>query len=151
MCTAKQMGKVVSSACKDSSVPRCNLTRQIRESRCSTGGAKEDRGRARCGEDISFRHATCIREVLNEFKDVFPTDLPPGLPPVRKGHEFCIDLEDTTAPVHKPIYKLSPLDLEELSSKLTTWSSMDISDHRLHPMDPQSYSYPKMMEASGFV
>ena len=46
---------------------------------------------------------TCITEVLNKSKDVFPTDLPPGLPPVRKGHEFHIDLEDTTAPVHKPI------------------------------------------------
>ena len=24
---------------------------------------------------------TCIMEVVNKFKDVFPTDLPPGLPP----------------------------------------------------------------------
>ena len=61
---------------------------------------------------------TCIREVLNEFKDVFPTDLPPGLPPVWKGHEFRIDLEDTTAPVHKPIYKLSPLELEETRKQI---------------------------------
>ena len=56
---------------------------------------------------------TCTMEVLNEFKDVFLTDLPLGLPPMRKGHEFRIDLEDTTTPVHKPIYKLSPLELEE--------------------------------------
>ena len=61
---------------------------------------------------------TCIREVLNEFKDVFPTDLPPGLPLVRKGHEFRIDLEDTTTPVHKPIYKLSPLELEEAQKQI---------------------------------
>ena len=54
---------------------------------------------------------TCTMEVLNEFKDVFLTDLPLGLPPMRKGHEFRIDLEDTTTPVHKPIYKLSPLEL----------------------------------------
>ena len=43
---------------------------------------------------------TCIREALNEFKDVFPTYLPPRLTLVRKGHEFPIDLEDTIAPVH---------------------------------------------------
>ena len=62
--------------------------------------------------------ATWIREALNEFKDVFPTYLPPGLPPMRKGHEFRIDLEDTTAPVHKPIYKLSPLELEEAQKQI---------------------------------
>ena len=56
---------------------------------------------------------TSVRDVLHEFKDVFPIDLPLGLPPVRKVHEFRIDLEDEIAPVHKPIYKLSPLELEE--------------------------------------
>ena len=60
----------------------------------------------------------CVKEVLIEFKDVFPTDLPPGLPPVREGHEFRIDLEDNTAPVHKPIYKLSPLELEEARNQI---------------------------------
>ena len=52
-----------------------------------------------------------IKAVLHEFKDVFPQDLPPGLPPVRMGHEFKIELEDDTPPVHRPIYKLSPLEL----------------------------------------
>ena len=61
---------------------------------------------------------TSVRDVLHEFKDVFPTDLPPGLPPVRKGHEFRINLEDATAPVHKPIYKLSPLELEEARKQI---------------------------------
>ena len=32
--------------------------------------------------------------VLEEFDDVFPQDLPLGLPPVHQGHEFRIDLED---------------------------------------------------------
>ena len=34
------------------------------------------------------------RAVLEEFDDVFHQDLPLGLPPVREGHEFKIDLED---------------------------------------------------------
>ena len=29
------------------------------------------------------------------------------------GHEFGIDLEDDTPPVHRPLYKLSVLELEE--------------------------------------
>ena len=59
-----------------------------------------------------------IKAVLHEYKDVFPSDLPPGLPPVRKGHEFRIDLEDDTPPVHRPIYKLSPLELEECRKQI---------------------------------
>ena len=59
-----------------------------------------------------------IKAVLQEYKDIFPTDLPPGLPLVRMGHEFKIKLEDDTPPIHKPIYKLSPLDLEEAKKQI---------------------------------
>ena len=59
-----------------------------------------------------------IEAVLKEFEDIFPKDLPPGLPPIRKGHEFKIDLEDDTPPVHRPIYKLSPLELEETRKQI---------------------------------
>ena len=41
-----------------------------------------------------------IRAVLEEFYDVFPQDLPLGLPPVREGHEFKIDLEDDVSIAH---------------------------------------------------
>ena len=54
-----------------------------------------------------------IKVVLQEYKDIFPTDLPLGLPSVRMGHEFKIELEDDTPPIHRSIYKLSPLELEE--------------------------------------
>ena len=37
-----------------------------------------------------------IEAVLEEFEDMFPQDLPPGLPPIRMVHEFKIDLEDDT-------------------------------------------------------
>ena len=53
------------------------------------------------------------RLFLLDYKETFPTDLPPGLPPVQMGHEFKIKLEDDTLPIHRPIYKLSPLELEE--------------------------------------
>ena len=32
---------------------------------------------------------------------------------MREGHEFKIDLEDEVPPVHRPLYKMSPLELEE--------------------------------------
>ena len=59
-----------------------------------------------------------IKAVLQEYKEIFPTDLPLGLPPVRMGHEFKIELEDETPPIHRPIYKLSPLELEEAKKQI---------------------------------
>ncbi|MCV6577456.1 MAG: hypothetical protein OIF58_17165, partial [Cohaesibacter sp.] len=59
-----------------------------------------------------------IRAVLEEFDDVFPQDLPLGLPPVREGHEFKIDLEDEVPPVHRSLDKMSPLELEEAKKQI---------------------------------
>ena len=34
------------------------------------------------------------------------------------GHEFRIDLEDESSPVHRPLHKLSPLELEETHKQI---------------------------------
>ena len=62
--------------------------------------------------------APAIKAVLEDYKNVFPKDLPPGLPPVRRGHEFKIDLKDDEPPVHRPIYKLIPLELAEAKKQI---------------------------------
>ena len=49
---------------------------------------------------------------------MFPQDLPLGLPPVRNGHEFNIDLEDEMPPVHRPLHQMSPLELEEAKKQI---------------------------------
>ena len=49
-----------------------------------------------------------IRAVLEEFDDVFPQDLPLGLPLVRQGHEFRIDLEDDVPPGPSPFIQDEP-------------------------------------------
>ena len=59
-----------------------------------------------------------IRAVLEEFDYDFPQDLPLGLPPVREGHEFKINLEDEVPPIHRPLYKMSPLELEEAKKQI---------------------------------
>ena len=41
-----------------------------------------------------------IWQVCEEYADIFSSDLPQGLPPKRLGHEFKIDLEPDTKPVH---------------------------------------------------
>ena len=57
-------------------------------------------------------------KVCEEYVDILPLDLPKGLPPKRLGHEFKIDLEPDTKPVHRPIYMLSPLELEEAKRQI---------------------------------
>ena len=52
-----------------------------------------------------------IWKILYDFEAVFPKDLPKGVPPKWVGHEFKIDLEPDTAPIHRQIYKLSPVEL----------------------------------------
>ena len=59
-----------------------------------------------------------IKAVLNEFSDIFRKYLPPGLPLVSMGHEFKIELEDETPPLHRPIYKSSPLEFEEAKKRI---------------------------------
>ena len=81
--------------------------------------------------------SSLIRVVLEEFDDVFPQNLPLGLPPVHEGHEFKIDLEDDVPPIHCLLYKMSLLELEGPKSKLRACSSMVLSDHRILPTVPQ--------------
>jgi hypothetical protein len=55
-------------------------------------------------------------QVVQEFLDVFPEDLP-GMPPER-AIEFKIELQPGTAPIAKASYKMSPLKLIELKVQL---------------------------------
>ena len=57
--------------------------------------------------------ANCIWQACAEFVAIFPKNLLKGVPPKRMGYEFKIDLKPDTAPIHKPIYKLSPLELQK--------------------------------------
>ena len=59
-----------------------------------------------------------IKAILLDYKDIFPADLPPRLPPVRMDHECKIELEDDTPPIHRPIYKLRPRELEEARKQI---------------------------------
>jgi hypothetical protein len=54
--------------------------------------------------------------VVNEFKDVFPEELP-GMPPDREI-EFTIDLILGTTPIAQAPYKMGPKELVELNDQL---------------------------------
>lgn len=96
-----------------------NLIVQERDKRGYASGSKEIRDWVWCQEAFHQDMPQCIKEVLAEFKDVFPMHLPLGFLPIWEGHEFCIDLEDNTTLVHKPIYNFIPLELED------AWQQID--------------------------
>ena len=54
--------------------------------------------------------------VVQEFPDVFPSDLP-GVPPDR-DIDFAIDLEYGTKPISIPPYRMAPAELKELNDQL---------------------------------
>lgn len=55
--------------------------------------------------------------LLNEFRDVFPEELPPGLPP-RREVDHRIELLPGTKPPSRPTYHMSAVELAELKKQL---------------------------------
>jgi hypothetical protein len=55
--------------------------------------------------------------LLGQYSDVFPDDLPNGLPPERSV-ELKINLVPDAKPVKRPIYKLSTADLKEVKTQI---------------------------------
>ena len=60
-----------------------------------------------------------LARLLEEYKDIFPNELPPGLPPER-SQEFKINLDKDAVPRKSGIYRLSEIELEELKKQLKT-------------------------------
>ena len=53
-------------------------------------------------EDVPSSFSPVVTNILQEFADVFPQDVPPGLPPIR-GIEYMIDLIPCASlPNHAP-------------------------------------------------
>ena len=58
-----------------------------------------------------------IAPLLQEFQDVFPEELPAELPPPR-DLDHRIELEPGSRPPWRPIYRMSPLELDTLRKEL---------------------------------
>ena len=56
------------------------------------------------------------KQIVNEYIDVFPVDLPNGLPPER-SIDHQIELVAGASPPYRPTFRMSPLELQEVKSK----------------------------------
>jgi hypothetical protein len=57
------------------------------------------------------------KQIVDEFIECFPDELPNELPPQR-AHDHRIDLYSDARPVYKPTYRMSPSELDELKKQL---------------------------------
>jgi hypothetical protein len=62
---------------------------------------------------LDSRVPSIVKVLLQEFKDVFPEEIPSGLPPI-KGIEHQIDLVLGASIPNKPAYKSNPEESKEL-------------------------------------
>lgn len=68
-------------------------------------------------KEINSKPIPEIESILNEFSDVFPENLPNGLPPSR-SEDFKIDLIPDAKPQKSGLYRMSIVELEELKKQL---------------------------------
>jgi transposase InsO family protein len=58
-----------------------------------------------------------MNALIQEYKDLFPEELPAGLPPDR-GVNLTIPLEEGTKPVKRPAFRYSPKEMDEIRSQV---------------------------------
>jgi hypothetical protein len=64
-------------------------------------------------EDITTPMPRAITNLLQEFKDVFPAEIPSGLPPLR-GIEHQIDLIPDASLPNQAAYRTNPEEMKEI-------------------------------------
>jgi hypothetical protein len=67
--------------------------------------------------DIPSTLPTAIFDVLQEYKDVFSNEVPPGLPP-KRGIEHQIDLVPGAPLLNQPLYRTNPEETKEIQSQV---------------------------------
>jgi hypothetical protein len=76
------------------------------------------------------------RSIIDEYKDVFPDDLPRTLPPHRDV-DHRIDLLPNTTPPSRPAYRLSNTEMDELKKQLK-----ELTDHGFIQPSKSPYGAP---------
>ena len=126
---AKRMGKII----KDGEQAFLCMIRPQERTSGTTEAAKRDQIKAR-GPKKEFAKVTDVirqavdqvpieakdqlKNLLKEYKDVFPDKLPAGQPP-KRHIEHAIPIKEGESPPNRPPYRLGPKEQDELQEQLT--------------------------------
>ena len=83
-----------------------------------------------------------IQKLLEQFKDIFPEELPSGLPPIR-GIEHTIDLVPGATLPNKPAYRMNPEEAKELKKQVDELIDKGLIRESLSPCSVPALLVPK--------
>ena len=67
--------------------------------------------------DLPSSLPSVVPDLLQDFKDVFPNEIPAGLPPLR-GIEHQIDLVPCASLPNRPAYRTNPIETMEIQRQV---------------------------------
>ena len=85
---------------------------------------------------------TKVRKLIKKYEDVFPADLPPGLPPLR-GVEHQIDLVPGASLPNKSAYRTNPFETQELQRQVEELMQRGYVRESLSPCTVATLLVPK--------
>ncbi|KAJ9555026.1 hypothetical protein OSB04_009640 [Centaurea solstitialis] len=83
-----------------------------------------------------------LQPLLTDFKDVFPADIPTGLPLVREI-QHCIDFIPGATLPNKPAYRMNPTEYEELHRQVTELLDKGLIRESMSPCAVPALLVPK--------
>ena len=87
----------------------------VATAQATTGGGESVA--ERIDKSLPLSHQQQVRQLLEQFVDVFPDELPKGVPASKVKHK--IDLEEGAVPSASRPFRLSPAEADALSEKIT--------------------------------
>ncbi|XP_020697731.1 uncharacterized protein LOC110110544 [Dendrobium catenatum] len=93
-------------------------------------------------EGVTSSYPLEIREILHQFADVIPSELPPGLPPLRSLQHQIEFIPGATLP-NLPHYRMSPKECSILQETIKELLDKQLIQHSLSPCAVPALLVPK--------
>ncbi|KAL0408291.1 UNVERIFIED_CONTAM: Transposon Ty3-G Gag-Pol polyprotein [Sesamum radiatum] len=82
--------------------------------------------------DLTSSLPSVVTSLLQDYEDVFPDEIPPGLPPIR-GIEHQIDFMPGASLPNRPAYRTNPEESKEIQRQIQEWMTKGYVRESLSP------------------
>ncbi|KAL2223912.1 UNVERIFIED_CONTAM: Transposon Ty3-I Gag-Pol polyprotein [Sesamum indicum] len=82
--------------------------------------------------DLTSSLPSVVTSLLQDYEDVFPDEMPPGLPPIR-GIEHQIDFIPGASLPNRPAYRTNPEETKEIQRQIQEWMAKGYVKESLSP------------------